>query len=62
MMLEAGYKRREPGWKPPLTSTQRRQRLQWALKHNPDRDEVGDGLGLDFRNVVFTEEVLARLV
>jgi len=61
VMYEAGYKRRKPGWKPPLTSTQQRQRLQWALAHNPDRDEVGDGLGFDFRKVVFTDETPARV-
>jgi transposase len=61
VMYEAGYKRRKPGWKPPLSSTQRRERLQWALSHNPDRYEVGDGLGFDFRTVVFTDETPARV-
>jgi hypothetical protein len=61
VMYEAGYSRRKPGWKPPLTSSQRRERLQWALKHNPDRYETGDGLGFDFRSVVFTDETPARV-
>ena len=61
VMYEAGYSRRKPGWKPPLTSSQRRERLQWALKHNPDRYETGDGLGFDFRSVVFTDKTPARV-
>jgi len=35
--------------------------LQWALNHNPDRYEVGDGLGYDFRCAVFTDETPARV-
>jgi hypothetical protein len=61
VMYEAGYKRRKPGWKPPLSPSQRRERLKWTLNHNPDRDEVGDGLGFDFRKVVFTDETPARV-
>ncbi|EDU46141.1 HTH-Tnp-Tc3-2 domain containing protein [Pyrenophora tritici-repentis] len=61
VMYRAGYKRRKPGWKPPLSSTQRQERLRWALEHNPDRYEVGDGLGFDFRCVVFTDETPARV-
>jgi hypothetical protein len=60
-MYRAGYKRRKPGWKPPLSSTQRRERLSWALKHNPDRYKVGDGLSFDFRCVVFTDETPAQV-
>ena len=61
VMYGAGYKRRKPGWKPPLSSTQRQERLRWALEHNPDRYEVGDGLGFDFRCVVFTDETPAQV-
>lgn len=61
VMYGAGYTRRKPGWKPPLSSSQRRERLQWALQHNPDRYEVGDGLGYDFTSVVFTDETPARV-
>lgn len=61
VMYEAGYSRRKPGRKPPLSSTQRRDRLRWALNHNPDRYEVGDGLGFDFRCVIFTDETPARV-
>ncbi|KAE8821961.1 hypothetical protein PTNB85_10592 [Pyrenophora teres f. teres] len=61
IMYEAGYKRRKPGSKSPLSSSQRRERLQWALNHDPDCDEVGDGLGSDFKKVVFTDETPVRV-
>jgi hypothetical protein len=31
------------------------------LAHNPDKYEIGDGLGFDFRQVVFTDETPARI-
>ena len=61
VMYEAGYSRLKPGWKPTLTRAQERQRYAWALTHNPDRNEYGDGLGFDFRTVVFTDETPARV-
>jgi hypothetical protein len=60
-MYGAGYKRRKPGWKPPLSTTQRRERLQWALQHNPDKDQVSDRLRFNFTTVVFTDETPARV-
>jgi hypothetical protein len=61
VMYEAGYSRRRPGWKPPLTPAQQQERLQWALAYNLDKYEYGDGLGFDFRDVVFTDETPARI-
>ncbi|KAF1935972.1 hypothetical protein EJ02DRAFT_482793, partial [Clathrospora elynae] len=45
--------------KPTLTPAQERERNAWALAHNPDKYEVSDGLGYDFRSVVFTDETPA---
>jgi transposase len=39
IMYNAGYARRRPGWKPPLNDEQKRERLEWALVHNLDKDE-----------------------
>ena len=61
VMYEAGYARRRPGWKPHLTSEQEQQRYEWALAHNPDRDEEYDNKGYDFTAVVFTDETPARI-
>ncbi|KAF1972838.1 hypothetical protein BU23DRAFT_568679 [Bimuria novae-zelandiae CBS 107.79] len=61
VMYEAGYSRRRPGWKPPLTPNQERERYRWALAHNPDKYEYGDGLGFDFKQVIFTDETPARI-
>ncbi|KAF2627244.1 hypothetical protein BU25DRAFT_468862 [Macroventuria anomochaeta] len=61
VMYNAGYAQRRPGWKPHLTPEQEQERYKWALVHNPDRYEYGDGLGFDFRNVVFTDETPARV-
>jgi hypothetical protein len=66
IMYEAGYSRRKPGWKPPLTPAQERERYQWALAHNPaahnpDRDHEYDNNGFNFREVVFTDETPARV-
>lgn len=61
IMYEAGYSRRKPGWKPPLTPAQERERYQWALTHNPDRDHEYDNNGFNFREVVFTDETPARV-
>jgi hypothetical protein len=61
IMYEAGYSRRRPRWKPTLTPAQERERYAWALAHNPDNDEVGDNLGYNFGNVVFTDETPARV-
>ncbi|KAF2030133.1 hypothetical protein EK21DRAFT_66159 [Setomelanomma holmii] len=58
-MYDAGYARQRPRWKPSLTQAQQQERLQWALAHNPDKYEYGDGLGFNFRDVVFTDETLA---
>ena len=60
-MYEAGFARKRPGWKPHLTEPQQQERLQWAVAHNPDKYEYGDGLGFDFRDVVFTDETPARI-
>lgn len=61
VMYEAGYARRRPGWKPTLTPQQEDERYEWALAHNPDLNEVGDNLGYDFTEVVFTDETPARI-
>jgi transposase len=61
IMYNAGYARRRPGWKPPLNDEQKRERLEWALVHNPDKDEYGDGKGFDFTQVIFTDETPARI-
>ncbi|KAI0616958.1 hypothetical protein TUN199_11052, partial [Pyrenophora tritici-repentis] len=61
IMYDAGYARRRPGWKPPLNEEQQRERLQWALAHNPDKYEYGDGKGFKFTEVVFTDETPARI-
>ena len=57
----AGYSRQTPGMKPPLTDAQKEARYEWALAHNPDKDEVGDNKGFNFRRVVFTDEATARV-
>jgi hypothetical protein len=61
VMYEAGYARRRPGWKPPLTPAQEQERYEWALTHNPDLHEYGDNKGFDFRIVAFTDETPARI-
>jgi hypothetical protein len=61
VMYEAGYARRRPGWKPHLTDEQEQVRYEWAIAHNPDRDEEYDGKGYDFTQVVFTDETPARI-
>ncbi|KAF1934694.1 hypothetical protein EJ02DRAFT_507396 [Clathrospora elynae] len=61
IMYEAGYSRKKPGWKPPLTRAQKRERLQWALDHNPDLHKEYDNKGYNFRQVVFTDETPARI-
>jgi hypothetical protein len=61
VMYEAGYARRRPGWKPSLTLEQVTECYEWALEHNPDRYEIGDGLGYDFRKACFTDETPARI-
>jgi hypothetical protein len=60
-MYEAGYTRKRPRGKPPLSPSQERERYAWALAHNPDKYEYGDGLGYDFRVVCFTNKTLARV-
>ncbi|KAF1977106.1 hypothetical protein BU23DRAFT_565254 [Bimuria novae-zelandiae CBS 107.79] len=59
-MYEAGYARRAPGFKPALTDDQRRRRFQWALAHNPDKHEYGDGLGFNFRRVIYRRNTSTR--
>jgi hypothetical protein len=61
VMYEAGFARRRPGWKPSLSPEQEKERYAWALAHNPDRYEYGDGLGYDFTLVVFSDETPARI-
>lgn len=61
IMYEAGYARRRPGWKPSLTPSQEKERYQWALAHNPDKDKEGDNKGFNFREVCFTDETPARV-
>lgn len=61
VMYEAGFARRRPGWKPHLTDEQEQVRYEWALAHNPDRDEEYDSKGYDFTQVVFTDETPARI-
>ncbi|KAF2828802.1 hypothetical protein CC86DRAFT_444883 [Ophiobolus disseminans] len=51
IMYKAGYSRRKPGWKPPLTQAQKKERLMWALDHNPDLEEEYDNKGYNFRQV-----------
>jgi hypothetical protein len=61
VMYQAGFSRRRPGWKPSLTPSQQKERYAWALRYNPDKYELGDRLGFDFRTVVFTDETPARV-
>ncbi|KAF1964209.1 hypothetical protein BU23DRAFT_417427, partial [Bimuria novae-zelandiae CBS 107.79] len=61
VMYEAGYARRKPGWKPPLTEQEMQDRYEWALEHNPDKYKVGDNLGFNFRQCVYTDETPARI-
>ncbi|KAF2825263.1 hypothetical protein CC86DRAFT_456492 [Ophiobolus disseminans] len=61
IMYKAGYSRRKPGWKPPLTPAQKKERYQWALAYNPDLYKEYDNLGFDFRTVCFTDETPARI-
>ncbi|KAF1967907.1 hypothetical protein BU23DRAFT_658121, partial [Bimuria novae-zelandiae CBS 107.79] len=61
VMYEAGYARRKPGWKPPLTEQEMQDRYKWALAHNPDRYKEGDNLGFNFRKCVYTDETPARI-
>lgn len=61
VMYEAGYARRRPGWKPSLTSEQEKERYEWALAHNPDKDKEYDNKGFDFHQVVFSDETPARI-
>ena len=61
VMYEAGYARRRPGWKPRLTREQEEERYEWALRHNPDKEEEYDNKGFNFGEVVFTDETPARV-
>ncbi|KAF1972142.1 hypothetical protein BU23DRAFT_644949, partial [Bimuria novae-zelandiae CBS 107.79] len=61
VMYEAGYARREPGWKPPLTEDEMQGRYEWALAHNPEKYTYGDSLGFNFRCCVYTDETPARI-
>ena len=61
VMYEAEYSRRRPGWKPPLTKAQKKERYEWALDHNPDLYKEYDNLGFNFRKVYFTDETPARV-
>ena len=61
VMYEAGYARCKPGCKPPLTPAQERERYEWALAHNPDKHEECDNQGYNFHEVVFTDEMPARV-
>jgi hypothetical protein len=59
VIYEAGYARRQPGWKPHLTDKQEQVRYEWAIAHNPNCDKEYDGKGYDFTQVVFTDKTLA---
>jgi hypothetical protein len=61
VMYEAGYARRKPGWKPPLTPEEEAERYQWAKEHNPDRYALNDSLGFNFRTVAFTDKTPAQV-
>jgi hypothetical protein len=61
ILYRAGYSRQRPGWKPALTPSEENERYQWALLHNPDRDEEGDNLGFNFHTVCYTDETPARI-
>jgi hypothetical protein len=61
IMYNAGYARRRPGWKLPLNDKQKRERLEWALVHIPDKDEYDDSKGFDFTQVIFTNKTPARI-
>ena len=60
-MYAAGYSRQAPGTKPPLTEAQMEDRLQWCLKYNPDKYEVGDNKGFNFQRVCFSNKTPARV-
>jgi hypothetical protein len=60
VMYEAGYARRKPDWKPPLTPEEEAERYQWAKEHNPDRYALNHGLSFNFRTVAFTDETPAQ--
>ncbi|KAF1972160.1 hypothetical protein BU23DRAFT_508906 [Bimuria novae-zelandiae CBS 107.79] len=61
VMYEAGYSRKAQGFKPTLTDDQHKERYEWALAHNSDKDEYGDGKGFNYRRVVYTDETPARV-
>jgi len=61
VMYGAGYSRKRPGWKPPLSPEEVRKRYQWALKHNPDLYKKDDNLGFNFRDVCYSDETPARI-
>ena len=61
VVYEAGYARRRPSWKPSLTPDQEKERLVWALDHNPDHEEEYNDKGFNFYEVVFTDETPARI-
>ena len=48
VMYEAGYARRKPDWKLPLTPEEEADRYQWAKEHNLDSYDLNDGLGFNF--------------
>lgn len=61
VMYEAGYARRRPGWKPKLTPEEIKSRFEWAKAHNPDKDELYDNKGFNFRLVCYSDETPARI-
>ncbi|PZC89281.1 hypothetical protein A1F95_10409 [Pyrenophora tritici-repentis] len=58
-MYGAGYKRRKPGWKPPLSASQRHEGLQWALKYNTDKHQHGLEKSADLIRTWHDDEVYA---
>ncbi|PZD23186.1 HTH-Tnp-Tc3-2 domain containing protein, partial [Pyrenophora tritici-repentis] len=59
VMYGAGYKRRKPGWKPPLSASQRHEGLQWALKYNTDKHQHGLEKSADLIRTWHDDEVYA---
>lgn len=61
IMYQANYAPKKPGWKPKLSLSDIQSRFEWALADNPDKNELNDGEGFNFRTVCYTDETPARV-
>ncbi|KAF2175972.1 hypothetical protein K469DRAFT_682845 [Zopfia rhizophila CBS 207.26] len=60
VIYEAGYSRGKPGCKPELTEWDKDRRFEWAKAHNPDKYDLYDNRGFNFRRATYPDETPAK--